>query len=464
VSFLSDTNSPPLTDPLHPLLPPPTPQRGTARTGAGLVAIGIALIACAALIDAREAARAPWAGAVFSPQGDAPWDDAIPIRARRLPLRNYPLREQMHRELLKTMTPKDLQAFGLERTDWLIVVYAPVSTLEPLLASGRMPRPGYPEVLAGAFANRNEIVADDGRFEVVGRLARTVGGLATAYVMPADDAWEPLFERTMTWGWLAPDGLAKIAAAGDAVPFDDDDEIEGGLFPASGASTALSLAGLALAAAGGAVLHRAAFRRVRRGLFGPACRAFEAHPRIVRGMHAVLYGSFFLSAALTVLMPQLNVLVMNFIVHAFSEGNLGYVGDAYRSGNVFKAAVATWVNNYLVQTVLLTVLISILVPCIGVLKTLASFSLAGLGMAPVWSGIAANYTFHSITMVLELEAYIYTCAAVVIFWNKVAAAIHQREVAIAREGARTLLSATFLAGVLLAIAGLYEAVTLILLR
>lgn len=459
-------------DIVPPAVPNPSPapvhpsEKRRSRVSAGLVllALGLALIAAAAFIDAREAKHAPWSGALFSPNGEPPWEGALHIRARRLSLQNYPLREEIQRTLMETLPPEELEVFGLDRTDWLIVVYAPVSTLEPLLASGRMPRPGYPEVLAGAFADRGDIYADDAHFAVVGRLSRTAGGLATAYVMPADDVWEPLFERTMTWGWLDPNGLDKLAAMKEDSPIHERAEVFGGHFPASALSVWCTMAGLALAAAGGSVLHRIVFQRIRTGMFGTACRAFEASPKLVRVMHLLLYGGFFASAVFTILNPQINIIAMNFITHAFSEGSLNYVGDAYRSGNVFMAALATWVNNYLLQTVVLTMLLSLAIPYAGILKTFASFAFAGLGMAPLWSGIAANYTFHSITMVLELEAYIYACVAVAIFWIKLYAALRQRNSAPVLEGTRIMASATLLAGVQLAIAGLYEALTLILLR
>jgi uncharacterized membrane protein SpoIIM required for sporulation len=67
-------------------------------------------------------------------------------------------------------------------------------------------------------------------------------------------------------------------------------------------------------------------------------------------------------------------------------------------------------------------------------------------------------------MVLELEAYIYACAAVVIFWARVFRAGRQRRLAPLRDGFKILGSTTILCGVMLAIAGLYEATTLILLR
>ncbi len=455
-----------------PALPGPSPaparpnetRKTRVTIGVALLAFGLALIGAAAFIDAREAKQSPWSGALFSPDGDPPWEGTLNIRARRLSLQNYPLREEIQRTLMEALPPEELEVFGLDRTDWLIVVYAPLSTLEPLLASGRMPRPGYPEVLAGAFADRGDIYADDAHFEVVGRLSRTASGLATAYVMPADDVWEPLFEKTMTWGWLDPNGLKNLAAMKEESRLGKETEVFGGHFPASMLSVWCTMAGLALAAAGGSVLHRIVFQRIRTGLFSTACRAFDAHARLVRAMHLGLYGGFFGAAAFTLLNPQINIIAMNFITHAFSEGSLNYVGDAYRSGNVFLAALTTWVNNYLLQTVVLTMLLSLAIPYAGILKTLASFTFAGFGMAPLWSGIAANYTFHSVTMVLELEAYIYACVAVAIFWLKLAEALRQRNSAPVLEGTRIMASATVLAGVQLAIAGLYEALTLILLR
>ena len=337
--------------------------------------------------------------------------------------------------------------------------------IEPLLGSGRLPRPGQPEVLAGAFANLNEVHADDAHLAVVGRLKRNVAGLATAYLMPADEDWAPLFDRTTTQGWLDPAGTEKLDHPENQEKIDKKRELMGGPAAAAAAVSGLCLVGLALIAVGGAGLHRAVFARMpRHGVTAPAHLAFGERPRLVRAMHVWMYGSFFFSMALAIALPQLNALAMEYVRQAFTEGSLSYVGNAYRGGNVLLAAAATWANNYLLQTVALTVLLSILVPCIGLLKTLASFVLTGVGMAPIWSGMAAHFTYHSITMILELEAYIYACVAVVIFWEHILGALRRRSLAPVKDGFRILGSATLLAGVMLAIAGLYEATTLILLR
>jgi hypothetical protein len=67
-------------------------------------------------------------------------------------------------------------------------------------------------------------------------------------------------------------------------------------------------------------------------------------------------------------------------------------------------------------------------------------------------------------MVLELEAYIYACVAVCAFWLRVVRGIRAGRAGEGlHEATIMLVSATLLAGVMLGLAGLYEAATLILL-
>ncbi len=427
--------------------------------------IGLALLGSAALVDVREHADAHWTGTIYTANGEAPWDGTIAIRARWLPLINYPIRQEIYTRLRRTVPRDELDALGLQRTERLIVAEMSPADMEPLLASGRVPLAGRPEVLAGAFTTLNQLRADDAELVVVGRLKRNVTGLATAYLMPAHEDWRPIFDRTTTEGWLDPVGVDKLGKPENEALIDEEQELSGGPAAATAAVSGLSIIGLALCAVGGAGLHRAAFARMSgHGVTAPARRAFGSRPRLVRSMHVMLYGAFFFSMALGIAAPQFNALTMEYVRQAFTDGSLSYVGNAYRAGNVFLAAGATWANNFLLQTVVLTVLVSIVVPCIGLLKTLLSFSLVGVGMAPIWSGMAVHYTYHSITMILELEAYIYACAAVVIFWGRVIGALRDRSMAPVKDGFRILGSATLLAGIMLAIAGVYEATTLILLR
>ena len=182
-------------------------------------------------------------------------------------------------------------------------------------------------------------------------------------------------------------------------------------------------------------------------------------------MHMLMYGAFFGMMTFGYTQPIAQMWMSNFIVSQFEQGSVAYIGEAYESGSIPRAAWATFFNNYVIQTVLMTVLISLVLPMIGILKTMLSLIVVGFGMAPTWAGMTGMYTFHSITMTLELEAYIFACICVVFFWgNLVAGAMKNEFLAGLKRSIQVLMSGTLLAGIMLALAALYEAATLILAR
>lgn len=433
--------------------------------GGVILALGLVLLAVAAVLDAQARSHAPWPGALFVSDGRPLWDGAVPIQARRVPLNNFPAQEELALEARDRLPREQYLALGLNKTEWLLSVEMPVERFEPLLASGRLPRPGRPEVLAGVYCRANRIQVEDAQFEVVGRLKRGVGGLYSAYILPANMVWDGLLMHTASWGWLDPEGRQHLLDQDDPGALAKEHDIQGGIAPVPPVVTFLSIAGLMVVALGGGLLHWAFFvsRAQRRtGWFVPLYREVAAHPRLVRFMHVFLYGGLFLLMVVGFLFPMGNVIAQEYIGHAFTEGELGYVGRAYESGNIPLAAAATWVNNYLLQTVALTIGLSVIVPFLGVLKAWASFAGAGFGMTPLWSGMSGMLIFHSITMVLELEAYVFACVTVVLFWMKVYRCVRAGERIM--EAASLLFAGTVISGVMLAIAALYEAATLILLR
>lgn len=449
---------------------PPDSSRSAALPvfGIGALAFGLVLLVVAAFVDGHMRSQTPWAGALFSPDGKPPWEGAVAIQARHVPLNNFPLQRRVAFWVKDRLPPDDYRTLGLDDTEWLLSIEMPAESFEPLLASGRLPRPGRPEVLAGVYCRAEEIHVEDAYFRVVGRLKRGVGGLYGAYVLPANRVWDPLLMNTATWGWLDPDGRKHLLDQDKPAAFAEEHDIEGGIAPTQPAVIVLCMIALVSVATGGGLLHWVVFvsrSRHATGIFAPMFRATAAHPRLVRVLHLMLYGGFFVMMAAPLAYPFANVIMQNYITHTFSQGGLGYVGQAYQSGNIGLAAAATWVNNYLLQTVALTVISSLIIPLVGVLKTLVSFAMAGFGMTPIWSGMAGTLVFHSITMVLELEGYIFACVAVCVFWFDLVGGMRSGEGRARIAGAFKVLGAgTALSGVMLAIAALYEATTLILLH
>jgi hypothetical protein len=187
-------------------------------------------------------------------------------------------------------------------------------------------------------------------------------------------------------------------------------------------------------------------------------------PRLFLAHHVVFLGLFVVVMVLGASMPLMNLRLMSAIQDIFMEGDLKYVGDAYASGNIWHAAFATFANNYVDQTLSYTLGASLFIPFFGLLKNAASFALAGFGMAPIWTSTLPVLPAHSITIALELEAYVIACFAVTLWPVFIVLAARDRDTALIRRGLALMMGTALLTGILLAIAGLYEATTLILLR
>ena len=108
---------------------------------------------------------------------------------------------------------------------------------------------------------------------------------------------------------------------------------------------------------------------------------------------------------------------------------------------------------------------SLVFPFAGLFKNLLSFGFVGFVMTPLWTGSAAQNTYHSITLTLELEAYVVVTFAVCALPIRVVRGWQSGEWATQYlAGLRIIVGAVALAGIMLTIAAVYEATTLILLH
>lgn len=479
--------------------PPPAPSAPPAPRGAGLAALllfgGMAVIFATAALEARWLAGEPWSDALIlldPPELDGV--ETVPARVRRVPAASYP-------------PDPTFEAFGAAAggdadVDWerllspsepVVALALPVADLAPLLDSGTLPEPGRPEVIAGHNARLEEFTLDGVAFRVVGRMRASAPIGHFAYTLPDDPAWRGIFHdapesQAAALLRVGRDGMADILQRLQDRP----DHVPGshnaiGIRFATRSAFAWSVwIGLALMAAGGV---RAAWLWCARRAdgarwFGPLYREVAARPLIFLGLHALLYGVFFSAMGHGMAEPHTQHRLGLVVEAMFTQGSLGYVGDAYASGNIARAAVATWWNNYVVQTIGLTflppvglwamgMLPTLLLPAallflplpLGVVKTAASFALVGLAMAPTHAHTASGYWFHGVTMVLELEAYIIACF-VVVAWpvGLLAGLARGAPRRAAADAARLFAAGVGFTGLLLAVAGLYEAATLILLH
>lgn len=425
-----------------------------------------------------------------------PWRESIPVWVRRASVEATPDMGFLARVLALWPYREDRgDRFGLDQQALVIVLWLSDSDWRALLESGRLPTPGRFEALAGELACGDSFTLDGVAFTVTGRIRRGAPGFTFAYAVPHHENLQAFFDESLDAAEirLGPDGFELIEEADDAMdthqeadasdkglqPFVGridkgdaiDPDLEEALFWAafirSNRRVALAvLCGLMLTVIGGAIAQVRFLRWLgkRSSFFSPIGEPLAARSGLLWGMHITHYGTAFGMMVPAWLWPHANVHIIWLIQGIFAHGELSHIGSAYTSGDILGAAWRTFYQNYVNQTLQWCILPSLVIPFVGVVKNLVSFALVGFAMAPVWAGTAARLTFHSLTMAVELEAYVLASFMVVLFPLEIARGLWNHSLREAVSGAaRMMIRGSVLLGILLAGAALYEAATLILL-
>jgi hypothetical protein len=393
-----------------------------------MVLVGVVVIALMSYFEARAQDAQPFRDAALIVGDWEPSPDASPCTFRRLPLDLYPTRSEFIDQLrVAPDGQKIIDQLALEGTESFIALGLPLEQWDSLLESGRMPRPGEPEVLAGDLAVFDRFEFDGTEFEVVGHIRRSIPGFTRSYVLPLDFAWDDLFsEDQALQGWFDPAGLSRLEES-EPEYLSENVAVLNPLTRAGAPTIAGVFLGMLLVCIGGALLQVRILTALGRRWHGFPFDLFhemEHRPRLLLLVHAACYACFFGPMLLALATPAANLHAQQLIQATLEEGpGISSVMDAYQERNIPLAAVRTWGWNYGVATCLLTILPSITVPVFGVVfaifKNLASFGAVGYILAPIWTGEANDLTFHCITMTLELEAYVLAIFMVITVWIRI---------------------------------------------
>lgn len=443
---------------------------------AAVLCAGVMLVMNAAVVEMRWMDTQPWSNAiVLEAQEDQDDDTAIPVWALPLPV-SEPVRG-LFRAASSEGEPEGLEGMA----GWLAAIAVEPDDLQPLLEAGRVPNPGTLEIVAGALAPDTQIVVNGAKLTVVGRLSGSVGAFVDSYLLPIGAEPLPVFldAPEAREGLLLPDG-----------PLEDVGDTARPLMAQPGQTTRsvsfFILVGMALVACGGALLYRLFFAWIRRAMprwLRPVLVEYIRRRAEWNLVHGLLYGLMFGVMAVFCFYPRIALFASHYVAYTFGQGGLSYVGKAYSSGDILHAAGATFFNNYVIQTLVLTFGPSLLLVPLGALKTAASLGLVGVAMAPVWTFVADVFWYHSITMALEIEAYI--LAVFVVFrwtglqlftlflrpralWNvlRCQSGTTPESRHLQRKlcwNFAVLIGGVVWSGIMLAVAALYEAATLIIL-
>jgi hypothetical protein len=372
---------------------------------------------------------------------DAPWSEGLIVmsreasaekvrRAGAIPARLRLLSSSDVAEMLLFATgdlvpDKALGVKGQVRVKLIGLPLAMVGIGADWLSSGRLPEAGHNEVLAGGKIEASDMLLVGGQsLKVVGTLKPAVALFATSYLIPteaiATDATNRLFPAevpTVFHAWLVPNSAEELRdpkvrnELEESFPLKQfawvtpQDRLEPRAFYAY-------LSGLAIFLLGGSGALIGLFRwladKVTSPFFAAPLLEMKARPRLVWCVHLLYFGLAIGFSLHTYEIAEVQVVLLGKVREALTTKSnpLGIAGEAYLSGNIPLAAAVTFAINFLLGSLTVITLPSVLVPGVGAFVAGLFAAAWGLILAPATQTLAFSMLPHSGTMLLEGEGYI----------------------------------------------------------
>lgn len=149
-------------------------------------------------------------------------------------------------------------------------------------------------------------------------------------------------------------------------------------------------------------------------LFGQPLAIVREHRRAYLALNVFYYALVVLGMAYALVNPALQQTMLSAAGVAFSQGPLSAVGDAYLNAKVFEATGLTFVVNLFVGSFATITLPSLIVPFSGLLMGAYRAFLWGLIYSPTSPQLQTILLPHSVTLLVEGQAYILALLGVVI--------------------------------------------------
>jgi hypothetical protein len=128
-------------------------------------------------------------------------------------------------------------------------------------------------------------------------------------------------------------------------------------------------------------------------------------------INILYYGLVIICMIYVVFNQELQQSLMNEIGAEFMTGSLSFVGQAYVNAQVFTAILATFFVNLLIGSFASVTLPSLIIPFSGLLIGIYRAILWGLLLSPASPDLRLVMIPHSITLIIEGQAYILTMLA-----------------------------------------------------
>lgn len=464
---MMDPNPPLFHEPPPPPAPEPPPNKSLAGPAIAVV-IGVVVLATMALWEEKLNQDQVWYHALLAAAGEPIRDDALVLHTRKISDENFPPSPLANQIRSMEGGGEVISLLGLEMRERVIAMDLTPEQWTALTASGTPPEPGKRQVLAGALCRLDKFTVDGETFTVSGRLQRGTAGMAFAYLLPYEDSVAPLFTETAgaTRGWLDPEGQTREPTDDELTKLESEDQqMIAPMVPTTMPVAWAGLFGIALITLGGAILQvRFLLRLEHVSLLEPIIAPMRRFSTLFAIVHVLCYGALFGATLAAFAMPLLNLQVLTFVAEIFTTGDLSHLGDAYLSGNVISAAWFTFVNNFVMQTLVYGMAPSLFIPFWGLFKTMLNLAIAGFALAPLWTDLLSRFTYHSVTLALEVEAYVIAAFSICLYplylWKAISSGQAPQWLS---KILPMMFASVLLSGAILFIAAFYEAVTLIII-
>lgn len=350
---------------------------------------------------------------------------------------------------------------------------------EGMLAQGRLPELGRAEVVVGYGLKKKvgELVTMRGKeFQVVGIFQRRLRLFHKAMVAYSSPFTAPLLqdeglEGVKSFVFDAPSSpeLQQMATVvrrllpseGGFWLFTHDRSLSPGAFY-------LYYGGLLLLLIGGVKGIGETLgwmgRRLKPGWLSSAVQMVVEHRREYWVVNGLYFGLVLVVAFIVYYSPSIQDFTTNLVQQEIQSGQgmLGWAGRAYASGVIPYAALVTFMVNSFFGAFLYILLPSLVIPGIGLLLGIFRSLSWGLLLSPTTESLAGVMIPHSITLLLEGEAYILCMLFVYLMVRELVrgeGSLGERY----RKGVGLNMRGFLLVLLVLAVAALYEATEVILL-
>lgn len=225
-----------------------------------------------------------------------------------------------------------------------------------------------------------------------------LGAIGVAFGRRLEHPW---WRRLARWGGLVLMGFGAIM-----LPVL-------GRWPAGGRSFSMHLAGQILLLSGGCALVYGLYRLadVTGGarLTRPPLEEVRRRRGLFIGLHVLYFGTYLFFVGLAFAVPEAQALFTRTLGQMLRSGQAGHVAAAaraYAARDITMAASRTVAVNFLIGSVAVITLPSLIVPGSGSVLLVVRFAVLGLLLAPTSTGLGRAMLPHSLTVLLELEAYV----------------------------------------------------------